>query len=133
MIPQPEPCLPRVGPRTFTKPNISEAVKRIMAARGLTLREFIRRVPKRHIGTVYRLVAGRTTDPWASTIASVCEALGCDPDELLGVRPWHEGFTPEERALVSDFYTLLESDTDREWVLAVMRAAIAALREKAAP
>ena len=59
----------RRGPRKIARPDdLAAAIKRVMASRGLSTREVVRRVPRRHVGTVYRLLAGRTTDPWASTV-----------------------------------------------------------------
>ncbi len=52
------------GRRPIVKPDdLAAAIRRVMAARDLTTREVVKRVPRRHVGTVYRLLAGRTTDP----------------------------------------------------------------------
>src|ERR1044071_9360597 len=88
----------RRGPRRIAKPDdLAAAIKRVMATRGLSTREVVRRVPRRHVGTVYRLLAGRTTDPWASTVVSLCTALNADPDELLGVEDALSILDPELR------------------------------------
>src|SRR5687767_4873445 len=88
--------LTRRGPRRIARPDdLAAAIKRVMSSRGLSTREVVRRVPRRHVGTVYRLLAGRTTDPWASTVVSLCSALDADPDELLGVEDALEILDPE--------------------------------------
>ena len=101
----------RRGPRRIARPDdLAAAIKRVMASRGLTTREVVRRVPRRHVGTVYRLLAGRTTDPWASTVVSLCTALNADPDELLGVEDAITILDPELRLALSDIERLDEED-----------------------
>lgn len=117
---------PRRGPRRIVKPDdLAAAIKGVMATRGLTTREVVRRVPRRHIGTVYRLLAGRTTDPWASTVVSLCTALGADPDELLGVEDAVSGLDPELRQALVDIEELGEDD---RWLALDMLRAILARR-----
>jgi len=101
----------RRGPRRIVRPDdLAAAIKRVMASRGLSTREVVRRVPRRHVGTVYRLLAGRTTDPWASTVVSLCSALNADPDELLGVEDAISILDPELRLALSDIERLAEED-----------------------
>ena len=117
---------PRRGPRRIAKPDdLAAAIKSVMATRGLSTREVVRRVPRRHIGTVYRLLAGRTTDPWASTVVSLCTALDADPDELLGVEDATSGLDPELRQMLADVETLSEED---RWLALDMLRAIFARR-----
>src|SRR3712207_2806124 len=107
----PAAVAPRRGPRKIAKPDdLAAAIKGVMASRGLTTREVVRRVPRRHVGTVYRLLAGRTTDPWASTVVSLCTALDADPDELLGVEDAVEILDPELRNTLTDVQRLAEED-----------------------
>jgi transcriptional regulator with XRE-family HTH domain len=101
----------RRGPRKISRPDdLAAAIKRVMASRGLSTREVVRRVPRRHVGTVYRLLAGRTTDPWASTVVSLCTALDADPDELLGVEDAIEILDPDLRQTLADVERLSEED-----------------------
>jgi transcriptional regulator with XRE-family HTH domain len=117
---------PRRGPRKIAKPDdLAAAIKGVMATRGLTTREVVRRVPRRHVGTVYRLLAGRTTDPWASTVVSLCTALGADPDELLGVDDAVAGLDPELRQTLADVEQLTEED---RWLALDMVRSILARR-----
>jgi len=101
---------------------LAAAIKRVMASRGLSTREVVRRVPRRHVGTVYRLLAGRTTDPWASTVVSLCTALNADPDELLGVEDAISILDPELRLALSDIQRLDEED--RWLALDMLRAVL---------
>ena len=94
-----------------------------MSTRGLSTREVVRRVPRRHVGTVYRLLAGRTTDPWASTVVSLCTALDADPDELLGVEDAIEILDPELRNTLTDVQRLAEED--RWLALDMLRSVLA--------
>lgn len=94
-----------------------------MNSRGLSTREVVRRVPRRHVGTVYRLLAGRTTDPWASTVVSLCTALDADPDELLGVEDAIEILDPDLRQTLSDIERL--SEEDRWLALDMLRSLLA--------
>jgi transcriptional regulator with XRE-family HTH domain len=114
----------RRGPRKIARPDdLAAAIKRVMNARGLTTREVVRRVPRRHVGTVYRLLAGRTTDPWASTVVSLCTALDADPDELLGVEDALEILDLELRNTLTDVERLAEED--RWLALDMLRAVLA--------
>lgn len=114
----------RRGPRRISRPDdLAAAIKRVMNTRGLTTREVVRRVPRRHVGTVYRLLAGRTTDPWASTVVSLCSALDADPDELLGVEDAIEILDPELRNTLTDIQRLAEED--RWLALDMLRAVLA--------
>jgi transcriptional regulator with XRE-family HTH domain len=114
----------RRGPRRITRPDdLAAAIKRVMNTRGLSTREVVRRVPKRHVGTVYRLLAGRTTDPWASTVVSLCTALDADPDELLGVEDALEILDPELRNTLTDIQRLAEED--RWLALDMLRSVLA--------
>jgi transcriptional regulator with XRE-family HTH domain len=114
----------RRGPRKIARPDdLAAAIKRVMNTRGLSTREVVRRVPRRHVGTVYRLLAGRTTDPWASTVVSLCTALDADPDELLGVEDAIEILDPELRNTLTDIQRLPEED--RWLALDMLRAVLA--------
>ena len=114
----------RRGPRKIARPDdLAAAIKRVMSSRGLSTREVVRRVPRRHVGTVYRLLAGRTTDPWASTVVSLCTALDADPDELLGVEDAIEILDPELRNTLTDIHRLAEED--RWLALDMLRAVLA--------
>lgn len=114
----------RRGPRKIARPDdLAAAIKRVMNTRGLTTREVVRRVPRRHVGTVYRLLAGRTTDPWASTVVSLCSALDADPDELLGVEDALEILDLELRNTLSDVERLAEED--RWLALDMLRSVLA--------
>ena len=114
----------RRGPRKIARPDdLAAAIKRVMNSRGLSTREVVRRVPRRHVGTVYRLLAGRTTDPWASTVVSLCSALDADPDELLGVEDAIEILDPELRNTLSDVQRMAEED--RWLALDMLRAVLA--------
>ena len=114
----------RRGPRRIVRPDdLAAAIKRVMASRGLSTREVVRRVPRRHVGTVYRLLAGRTTDPWASTVVSLCSALNADPDELLGVEDALSILDPELRLALSDIERLEEED--RWLALDMLRSVLA--------
>jgi transcriptional regulator with XRE-family HTH domain len=114
----------RRGPRRISRPDdLAAAIKRVMNSRGLSTREVVRRVPRRHVGTVYRLLAGRTTDPWASTVVSLCTALDADPDELLGVEDAIEILDPELRNTLTDVQRLAEED--RWLALDMLRAVLA--------
>jgi len=125
-----DPTVPRAdgssrrGPRKISRPDdLAAAIKRVMSSRGLSTREVVRRVPRRHVGTVYRLLAGRTTDPWASTVVSLCTALDADPDELLGVEDAIEILDPELRNTLTDVERLAEED--RWLALDMLRAVLA--------
>jgi transcriptional regulator with XRE-family HTH domain len=114
------------GPRKISRPDdLAAAIKRVMNSRGLTTREVVRRVPRRHVGTVYRLLAGRTTDPWASTVVSLCTALDADPDELLGVEDALEILDPELRNTLTDVERLAEED---RWLAVDMLRSVLARR-----
>lgn len=114
----------RRGPRKITRPDdLAAAIKRVMSTRGLSTREVVRRVPRRHVGTVYRLLAGRTTDPWASTVVSLCTALDADPDELLGVEDAIEILDLDLRNTLTDVQRLAEED--RWLALDMLRAVLA--------
>ena len=114
----------RRGPRKISRPDdLAAAIKRVMSSRGLSTREVVRRVPRRHVGTVYRLLAGRTTDPWASTVVSLCTALDADPDELLGVEDAIEILDPDLRQTLSDVDRL--SEEDRWLALDMLRSLLA--------
>ena len=114
----------RRGPRKISRPDdLAAAIKRVMSTRGLSTREVVRRVPRRHVGTVYRLLAGRTTDPWASTVVSLCTALDADPDELLGVEDALEILDPELRNTLTDIQRLPEED--RWLALDMLRSVLA--------
>jgi transcriptional regulator with XRE-family HTH domain len=112
------------GPRKISRPDdLAAAIKRVMSTRGLSTREVVRRVPRRHVGTVYRLLAGRTTDPWASTVVSLCTALDADPDELLGVEDAIEILDLDLRNTLTDVQRLAEED--RWLALDMLRAVLA--------
>src|SRR4051812_38276335 len=114
----------RRSPRKISRPDdLAAAIKRVMTTRGLSTREVVRRVPRRHVGTVYRLLAGRTTDPWASTVVSLCTALDADPDELLGVEDAIEILDLDLRNTLTDVERLAEED--RWLALDMLRAVLA--------
>lgn len=114
----------RRGPRKISRPDdLAAAIKRVMSSRGLSTREVVRRVPRRHVGTVYRLLAGRTTDPWASTVVSLCTALDADPDELLGVEDAIEILDHDLRNTLTDVQRLPEED--RWLALDMLRSVLA--------
>jgi len=116
----------RRGPRKIARPDdLAAAIKRVMNTRGLSTREVVRRVPRRHVGTVYRLLAGRTTDPWASTVVSLCTALDADPDELLGVEDAIEILDSDLRNTLTDVERLAEEDG---WLALDMLRAVLARR-----
>ncbi len=118
-----------VDRRTIAKPDdLAAAIRQVMDARGLTAREVVTRVPRRHIGTVYRLLAGRTTDPRASTVVALCTALGADPDELLDVSDPVKGLDPALRRTLEDLKGL--SEDDRWLALDALRATLARLRPR---
>ena len=128
----PQTAAPRRGPRKIAKPeDLAAAIKGVMATRGLTTREVVRRVPRRHVGTVYRLLAGRTTDPWASTVVSLCTALDADPDELLGVEDAVSGLDPELRQALAEVEELTEED--RWLALGMVRSILARRLHGTAP
>jgi hypothetical protein len=56
-----------------------------MTNRGFSVADIASRVDAVHKGTWYRVVAGRTTDPWSSTIANFSEKMQSHPDEMLGI------------------------------------------------
>src|SRR5919198_164191 len=125
-----DPATPRTagstrrGPRRISRPDdLAAAIKRVMNTRGLSTREVVRRVPRRHVGTVYRLLAGRTTDPWASTVVSLCSALNADPDELLGVEDAISILDLDLRNTLTDVQRLDEED--RWLALDMLRAVLA--------
>lgn len=114
----------RKSRRKIAKPDdLAAAIKGVMATRGLTTREVVRRVPRRHVGTVYRLLAGRTTDPWASTVVSLCAALEADPDELLGVDDAEAGLDADLREMLVNVESMTEED--RWLALDMLRAVLA--------
>jgi transcriptional regulator with XRE-family HTH domain len=123
-VPPPAEGSTKRGPRKISRPDdLAAAIKRVMSSRGLSTREVVRRVPRRHVGTVYRLLAGRTTDPWASTVVSLCTALDADPDELLGVEDAIEILDPDLRQTLSDVERL--SEEDRWLALDMLRSLLA--------
>jgi transcriptional regulator with XRE-family HTH domain len=65
--------------------NLSERIRQVLRERGMVTRELTHRLGERHFATGYRLLGGKTTDPWISTVLAVCQALAIDPDELLQV------------------------------------------------
>jgi len=93
-----------------------------MAARGLTTRDVVGKLPSRHVGTAYRLLAGRTRDPWTSTMAAMCAALDAEPNELLGVHDATADLEPEIRQVFDDVSKLPVED--RWLVLDVLRAVL---------
>ena len=115
----------------ISKPtDLAGLLKRAIAARGLTTREVVRRVPRRHVATVYRLLAGQTPDPGASTIASVCTALDLDPDELLEVSDPMANLDAELRQALDDVQQLSQED---RWVVVNLLRVILARRPAGAP
>ncbi|MFN8525226.1 MAG: helix-turn-helix transcriptional regulator [Chloroflexota bacterium] len=109
--------------------GLAASIRKAMERRGLSTRDVVQRVPRRHIGTVYRLLSGRTTDPWASTVASLCTAISVDPDELLGVADPMIHVDPEIREMLESLQTLTVDD--RWLVLGLLRAALARLKPDA--
>jgi hypothetical protein len=118
---------PRRGPRKISRPDdLAAAIKRVMNEKGLATREVVRRVPRRHVGTVYRLLAGRTTDPWASTIVSLSQqGLDVDVDDLLGVEPFEDTLDPASRNILTD---LERCDEETRWTALDMLRAVLARR-----
>ncbi len=93
-------------------------VREAMESRGLQARDLVTRLPEWHLGTGYRILAGKTTDPWTSTVLELCRALDTHPDELLGTTP---------PPLPAELHELLEaaqglSDGDKWLVVDVLRA-----------
>jgi transcriptional regulator with XRE-family HTH domain len=92
--------------------RLSERIRQILQERGLANRDLITGLGARHFGTGYRLLAGRTVDPWISTVLEVCQALAVDPDELLQVS--REPLDPELDAVLKQVQALDEED---QWLL----------------
>lgn len=64
--------------------SLAEGITRVMASRGLTVRDVLARLgDKRDRATVYRLLAGNTINPRLDTLLSLCDAIGSTPNELL--------------------------------------------------
>ena len=106
--------------------NLYANVRRVMEAKGLRPRDIVKRLPARHIGTAYRILAGRTTDPWTSTTLEMCRALGVDPDELLGAAP--PQLSPELQELWDAAQRLSEDD---RWLVVDMLRAVMRRRQGA--
>ncbi len=92
--------------------RLSERIRQVLQDRGMANRAFITGLGERHFGTGYRLLAGRTVDPWISTVLEVCQALAIDPDELLLVS--RTPLDPELEALLDQVRRLDEED---RWML----------------
>ncbi len=90
-----------------------------MAERGLTTRQVVGRFPERHLGTAYRILAGRTADPWASTLVELCRALEVDPNDLFNAtRP---PLKPELEQVLTQASALSEED---RWLMVDLIRAI---------
>ena len=100
--------------------DLAGALRRAAAERGLTTPEIVRRVRSRNAVTVYRVLAGTTPDPRASTLVALCAALDVDPDRLLGVSGPAELPDPELREALAQTRQL--SVEDRWLLLTVLRA-----------
>ncbi len=99
---------------------ISARVREVMANRDVRMRDFVQRLPHRHLGTAYRLLSGKTTDPSTGTLVDVCRVLVIEPDELLGTVP---------PPLPADLQEMLDaarglSDDDKWIVVDVLRAVL---------
>lgn len=94
--------------------RLSDAI----AARGLSVRQVILRLPQRAMATSYRILAGTTSDPHTSTILALCRTIDVDPDELLGAR--RPALDPEAEALLEDTEALDEAD--RRLLVKVIRS-----------
>ena len=92
--------------------RLSERIRQVLQDRGMANRALITGLGERHFGTGYRLLAGRTVDPWISTVLEVCQALAIDPDELLLVS--RAPLDPELEALLDQVRCLDEED---RWML----------------
>jgi transcriptional regulator with XRE-family HTH domain len=99
--------LNRAGPL-----RLSERIRQVLQERGMANRALITGLGERHFGTGYRLLAGRTVDPWISTVLEVCQALAVDPDELLHVS--RAPLDPELEILLDQVRRLDEED---RWML----------------
>jgi transcriptional regulator with XRE-family HTH domain len=92
--------------------HLSERIRQVLHERGMATRELITGLGERHFGTGYRLLAGRTGDPWTSTVLEVCHALAVDPDELLQVS--RDPLDSELQVLLDQVRRLDEED---RWML----------------
>jgi len=99
--------------------HLSGRIHEVLEERGLTPRDLVTGLGERHVGTGYRLLAGRTSDPWISTVLEVCQALAVDPDELLEVS--RAPLDPESEALLDQIRGLDEED---RWMLIDLLRAI---------
>jgi transcriptional regulator with XRE-family HTH domain len=92
--------------------RLSERIQQVLRERGMANRDLVIGLAERHIGTGYRLLAGRTADPWISTVLEVCQALAVDPDDLLQVA--RAPLDPELESLLAQVRRLDEED---RWML----------------
>lgn len=92
--------------------RLSERIHQILRERGMANRGLITGLGERHFATGYRLLSGKTSDPWISTVLEVCQALALDPDELLQVS--RAELDPELQTLLDEVRRLDEED---RWML----------------
>ena len=96
---------------TPSTPILSELYARLtdaIAARGLSVRQVVLRLPASTAAAMYRILAGTTSDPRASTLLALCRVIDIDPDELLDTR--RAALEPEVEALLDDAKGLDEAD-----------------------
>ncbi len=105
-------------------PSLQANLHRVMRAKKVRRSEVVKRAPDRKGATVYRVLAGTTTDPWTSTVVALCRSLEADPDELLGTTP--PQLPPDLQELLDATQGLSEDD---KWlVVDVLRAVMQRLR-----
>ena len=117
----PTPTIVRTG-------DLAGALRRAAAERGLTTAALVRRVGPQRAATAYNVLAGKSTDPRASTLVALCAALDVDPDGLVGASSPSELSDPELRAALAQTRQL--SAEDRRLLLTVLPAI---LRHRATP
>ena len=100
--------------------GLAGALRRVVAERGLTTREIVRRVGRKRSVTVYRVLAGKSPDLQVSTLVALCMALDLDPDRLLAVSGPAEPLDPELREALAQTRQL--SAEDRRLLLTVLQA-----------
>ncbi len=80
-----------------------------IAARGLSARRVVLRLPESAVATAYQILAGPTRDPRTSILLALCRAIDIDPNELLGAhRPALEP-EAEGRLDRAEFRALLDA------------------------
>jgi len=104
-------------------PELRARLNDALAARGLSLRQVVLRLPAPTGVAAYRIVAGTTRDPRTSTLLALCGAIDSDPDDLLDAR--RPALEPEAAALLDDAAALDETDC---WLLVDLVRAVARRR-----